>query len=208
MLVVPMLSIHYFAQWLFPTDATHPFIEMVLQNPQPVYLVPIVVAAVIVAPVVEEFMFRVFLQGWLERLCLRGPQTTGDPPGRAQGGPTTRSATGRGRRGRRAGLAAHAMARPTDCPVLTSRQTDGSAERRRPADSRGGCPILVSGLLFALAHAGQGPAPIPLFFLGLGLGYLYQRTHRVLPCIVVHFLVNTTAVVQLALYVAQQAGPN
>ena len=67
-------------------------------------------------------------------------------------------------------------------------------------------PILISGSLFALAHAGQGPAPIPLFFLGLGLGYLYQRTHRILPCIVVHFLVNSTAVVQLALYVAQQSG--
>ena len=74
MLVVPMLSIHYLAQWVFPTEETHPFIEMVLQNPRPIYLAPIIVAAVIVAPVVEEFMFRVFLQGWLERLCLRGPR--------------------------------------------------------------------------------------------------------------------------------------
>lgn len=58
-------------------------------------------------------------------------------------------------------------------------------------------PILISSLLFAGAHFGQGAAPIGLFFLALGLGYVYQRTHRIVPCIVVHVLVNLTAVLQL-----------
>ena len=44
--------------------------------------------------------------------------------------------------------------------------------------------------MFASMHIGHGPAPIPLFFLGIGLGYTYQRTHRVLPCIVTHALFN------------------
>jgi membrane protease YdiL (CAAX protease family) len=34
------------------------------------------------------------------------------------------------------------------------------------------------------------PDPIPLFVLALGLGYLYRQTHRILPCIVVHLLLN------------------
>jgi hypothetical protein len=58
-------------------------------------------------------------------------------------------------------------------------------------------PLLVSSGLFAMAHYNHGPDPIPLFFLAVGLGYLYQRTHRVLPCIVVHFLVNATTMMRL-----------
>ena len=53
-------------------------------------------------------------------------------------------------------------------------------------------PILVSSLVFALLHLGQGGAPIPLFFLAVGLGFLYQRTGRLTPCIVVHMLLNGT----------------
>ncbi|HTN76424.1 MAG TPA: CPBP family intramembrane glutamic endopeptidase, partial [Pirellulaceae bacterium] len=63
-------------------------------------------------------------------------------------------------------------------------------------------PILVSALLFAGAHYSHGPAPIALFFLAIGLGYLYQRTHRLLPCIMVHFLLNgwTTVVLLIEIY--------
>ena len=58
-------------------------------------------------------------------------------------------------------------------------------------------PIVVSAAVFALLHWGHGPDPIPLFFLAAGLGYLYQRTHRIVPCIVVHFLVNSLSMVAL-----------
>ena len=39
-------------------------------------------------------------------------------------------------------------------------------------------------------HLGQGAAPIPLFILAVGLGLLYQRTGRIVPCIIVHMLLN------------------
>ena len=58
-------------------------------------------------------------------------------------------------------------------------------------------PIVVSSGLFALAHLQHGPDWIPLFVLALGLGYLYQRTQRVLPCIVVHVLFNSLAIIQI-----------
>ncbi len=51
-------------------------------------------------------------------------------------------------------------------------------------------PVYVTSALFALMHFGQGAAPIPLFFLSLGLGFLYQRTGRLFPAIVVHMLLN------------------
>ncbi len=43
--------------------------------------------------------------------------------------------------------------------------------------------------------------PIPLFVLALALGALYYRTHRILPCIVVHVAFNATAVIS-AIYLA------
>ena len=63
-------------------------------------------------------------------------------------------------------------------------------------------PICISSLVFALLHVGQGAAPIPLFVLALGLGYLYQRTGQLLPCIIVHMLLNGTsmAILWLAIY--------
>ena len=51
-------------------------------------------------------------------------------------------------------------------------------------------PIVISSFLFGMAHLGHGPDPIPLFVLALILGYVYQRTHRIVPCIVLHMLFN------------------
>ena len=51
-------------------------------------------------------------------------------------------------------------------------------------------PLIAASLVFALMHLGQGAAPIPLFFLSLGLGYLYRQTGSLVPCIVVHMILN------------------
>jgi membrane protease YdiL (CAAX protease family) len=48
-----------------------------------------------------------------------------------------------------------------------------------------------------LAHYGQGLAPIPLFVLAIGLGYIYEKTGRLWPCIVVHGLLNLLTFVVL-----------
>ena len=61
-------------------------------------------------------------------------------------------------------------------------------------------PILISSALFALAHWGNGPDPVPLFVFALGLGYVYQRTHRAWPCILIHMLLNGLSLSQLWLY--------
>ena len=51
-------------------------------------------------------------------------------------------------------------------------------------------PVVVSSLLFAMMHGGQGAAPIPLFVLSLGLGYLYRQTGSLGPPILVHMFLN------------------
>ena len=82
----------------------------------------------------------------------------------------------------------------TNSPVMAELATN----LRRPAM----WPIVVSATVFAAMHVGHGPDPIPLFVLAAGLGYLYQRTHRILPCIVVHVLLNAFSVTMLWLSIA------
>lgn len=61
-------------------------------------------------------------------------------------------------------------------------------------------PIVISAGLFALLHVTEelSPDPIPLFFFALALGFVYQRTHRLLPCVLMHMLLNAVSLIQLA----------
>jgi membrane protease YdiL (CAAX protease family) len=75
-----------------------------------------------------------------------------------------------------------------------------AADATEPVDHRPwGGAIPTASLIFALLHIGHGTAPIPLFFLALALGYLYQRTHRLLPCATVHFCLNAFSYAELCL---------
>jgi membrane protease YdiL (CAAX protease family) len=249
MLIVPVLLIHYLLQRLMPIDDSHPFVDLILENPRLEYLLPIALVALLAAPVVEEYFFRVLLQGWLERLtaALETPAELTDPTSPAISAPTADEIEpqqesrmddvtegvplenaaeriviqhGRAANG---GETSVNDDNPYRSPADRERQgpesraddpaghPDGvAAEATRPRNGLPQQPTLrwlaigISSLFFALAHFGQGPAPISLFVLALGLGYLYQRTHRVLPGMVVHFLVNLTAVTQLALTVAER----
>lgn len=133
---VPVYALQYFlAQW-YPEE--HPLIHTLTENRDRGLFFLAAVVAVIIAPVTEEFMFRSFLQGWLERI---------------------------------------------------DEKLEGLFESFSPPP-KGMFPILSTSILFAAAHIGSGPAPVPLFFLSLVLGYLYYRTHRILPCIVLHMCLN------------------
>jgi membrane protease YdiL (CAAX protease family) len=125
-------------------------------------------SAVLVAPVFEELFFRVLLQGWLEKIELSLVART-DQSGEGQ--------------------------------IQTVDAEQPAASESTAADvpmglfglSQGMLPIVVSSTLFALMHWGQGGAPIPLFVLALVLGFLYQRTHRILPSLTVHMLLNSVS---------------
>jgi hypothetical protein len=61
----------------------------------------------------------------------------------------------------------------------------------------GWLPVLISSALFGAAHYGYGPEPVPIFLLAIILGYVYQRTHRIIPCIVAHSLFNSLTMITL-----------
>ena len=51
---------------------------------------------------------------------------------------------------------------------------------------------MITSVLFAGMHFGQGGAPIALFFLSIGLGYLYRQTGSMMPPLIVHVILNST----------------
>jgi len=169
-------------QWLlsqfFP--AHHPLLDLLKKNPAPRFFVMSLFAAVLVAPVVEEYLFRLLLQSWIERFVAPGLS----PLRVVIGGRDPLPVVGN-RAVREAGVA---------------RAEPGWDEPPGSAPSRW-IPIVISSTLFALMHLSQGPAPIPLFVFALVLGYLFARTRRILPCIVTHALLNCVSLTGLWLAV-------
>jgi membrane protease YdiL (CAAX protease family) len=148
----------------------HPLIKMVQEQANPTLFVLAFAAAVVVAPICEELLFRLLLQGWLEKWEDRGTITNDE-----------------------------LQMTNDECVAADDSTFDIRPSSLSPAQPpqfglgnlpHGWLPIVLSSLLFALAHVGYGPDPIPLFLLALILGYAYQRTHRIVPSMVAHALFN------------------
>jgi membrane protease YdiL (CAAX protease family) len=167
-LAAPVYSLQALLVHFFPTQ--HPLIEVIEENPSNWTFFIVGLSVSVVAPLSEEFLLRVLVQGWLERVVAEAVPSAF--PGE---NPLDRS-----------NLAGLETALPQcDAPATIARRANIALLRWTP--------VFTSATIFALLHFGQGPAPIPLFFLALGLGYLYQRTHRLWPSAIVHFLLNSSS---------------
>lgn len=172
----------------------HPLVDALRERPEPQMLLVGAAMAVLVAPIFEELAIRLVLQGGLEHFAVRlawqsrteasdiepmpeGPfaeQPSPDPPRQlAEDNPYAPPAT------------------DTPAPPMPHAETWLLSDKL-PAIWRV-IPILISATVFSALHFTHGPDWIPLFFLALGLGYIYQRTGRILPCIIVHFLINAVS---------------
>jgi membrane protease YdiL (CAAX protease family) len=196
MIAVPVYFLQAMIVWLGGWAYQHPLIEMLQQKPDFGLFVLLAMSACVVAPLSEEWFFRVIFQGWLERACAwvkarldaeRPPPDVNylkleSPQIEAALNPyavtTTVSKWGEP-------IAAE-LKPPSEAPA----ELDA---REEPAHRVlvHWVPILFSSVLFGLAHFGHGPAPITLTILAIALGYLYQRTHSIVPVIVVHALFNS-----------------
>jgi membrane protease YdiL (CAAX protease family) len=179
-LAPPVYGLQRFLTIWFPYD--HPLISVLQKHPQPILHAAVFFSAVVAAPVVEEFFYRVLWQGWL----LAFAQRRSDFLQLVLGNPVATA--------------------PISGDVPISDGANGAAPARPGQFSSEIFAILASSALFATMHLSQGAAPIPLFVLALGLGYLMARTGRVLPCIVVHVLLNACSLAML--WTGASAGPS
>ncbi len=140
----------------------HETLTAIADSPTLAVIIATWVSAGIVAPISEEMFFRFVLQSWLQRLRLRGPRLHWL---RVIYGDLKGSA-----------LVAEAGVSPSLEPKAT---------KHSPLFA-----IVVSSLLFALVHLGQGPAPIALFVFALGLGTVFYQTGSIVPSITMHMLLN------------------
>jgi membrane protease YdiL (CAAX protease family) len=179
--IFPTFVLQLILTLLFEPEQGHPLVEEFQTTHTPAMLVVGLFMVVVAAPLFEEFSFRLLLQGWLEKW---EDQTIGY------------SATVRVQR------LAIVEENPEANKEVLSISEDAEPQREviqpvRPpgvgvlADlPHGWFPILVSSVLFGLAHLGHGVSPLPLVLFGMVLGYLYQRTHRLVPSITAHALFN------------------
>lgn len=184
-------------------SGSHPLIEAIEESRDAGLFIVATLFAVLVAPVMEEFIFRLLLQGWLERV-LR-PSTIESATGSEFGEEPPFPGAGLAVEG--AGVVGVSdvespaagespQLNPFASPDPRLVVATGDWEAGLEGESSGAPskifwpPIIISSILFALVHLGHGPAPVPLFFLALLLGYLFQRTHRILPCIALHMALN------------------
>ena len=217
-LAIPTYVLQGILTQFWPSE--HPLIESLKVDRDPQFLAIAMFAAVVAAPLTEEFAFRVLFQGWLEKMF--------DPEAIFRPSFVMRLFAGESARPSSAYVPfpdlvqaelAHPEEEPRSIylgpPPLYGQQSfnpyQAPAQPPAPAPppdiealSAGfprwitdAIPITVTAALFALMHWSHGPDFIPLFFLAIGLGYLYRRTHRITPSLVVHFLLNLTSMLAL-----------
>lgn len=169
--------------------------------------------AVIAAPLAEEFLFRVMLQGWLQSVpfswkrmwwfigasererqkidavetFVLGEHAPADEPELLP-----------------AASASNPYSPPI--PLATVVSDEAPAQSVSVADASVPMipappvwPVFVSGTLFGLAHLGYGLSFVPLILLGIVLGFLYRATHSIWPSLIVHFILNLIAMTSLGI---------
>ena len=169
-------------QWI---ESKHPIVELMQEHPDVGLILASITSAVLVAPVFEEYLFRGLLQGSLEKLLAS--HTASDHHGH------DRSLGDSGNeRPEHVTAVSHSHSVDELDSGADDLQQKPTALDAGPAVTRLAqlTPNVVTSILFAGLHYAHGPDWIPLFFLSLGLGYLYHQTHRLLPSITVHFLLN------------------
>jgi membrane protease YdiL (CAAX protease family) len=76
--LVPVFGVQWFFVFVLDMPSEHPLLKLMLERSSVPVMALATVLAVVVAPVFEEFLFRVLLQGWLESQQVRWRERRGD----------------------------------------------------------------------------------------------------------------------------------
>lgn len=197
--LVPLYALQVLAVMLLGVPPSHPLLDQMASTPDFGVFAAVMFTAVVAAPPFEEMVFRLLLQGGLERWedektawplsSARKAAQIEVPPAEPEGEleePQFQIAPG-----------GELLTDTT--PVEDLGPVEPGGRGAIGSLGHGWAPILASSFLFAIAHLGNGPSPIALFIFAMFLGYLYQRTHRILPCIIAHATLNFISVAVMIL---------
>ena len=206
---LPVYIIQHLLVQVMPSEP-HPLLRLLQQSRDPATLILAGRDRRHSGPIVEEFLFRVVLQGALEGVETRAPLTPTKSCNRRRHRQISSKRMNRSTIRGQPPLAVDASIQDIDtADESPAAASDPAAVTTALPRGRvwglpaGIWPIFISSTLFALMHWRQGPDPIPLFILAIALGYLYRQTHRILPSIVVHMLLNSCS---LAAFWLQPSG--
>ena len=178
-------------------------IEMVERGQNFTIFAVAVFLAVGVAPLAEEFLFRILLQGWLEARQMRGRAE------RQLNAEMLENIAAKVENAESSQVVSVDSDNPyAPPPAIASStmpiesQADTTIDLVAGQLMPGWAPLITSAVIFALLHATQGPDPIALLPLALVLGYLYRQTHRIVPSLVAHAFLNATSMLLLWLNLA------
>ncbi|MCI0360544.1 MAG: CPBP family intramembrane metalloprotease [Planctomycetaceae bacterium] len=193
----------------FWKPSKHPLMEMFKDSPDASFFIVLFVAASVVAPIFEELVFRVILQGFLEKVfTFRGPahELFFGSPSYAAVEPLAES-----NQSADSGIVFVADRSPLDAdpyrpPTIVGEEIVSAMveDHENQPILRGlsaWLPIAMSAIIFALLHEQHGPDWVALTVLAAGMGFLYQRTHRLVPSLTVHALLNSLSMFGLWLQV-------
>lgn len=203
------------------TEYSHPLLDEVRRNATLGSYLLGVVTAVLLAPLAEEFLFRVLIQGWLQSWPVSTPRQILFGAGLAERNVTLKNATSNSAWD--AGddgewdVQAELVDAPLHPPLVATTVSASPNPYAVPLSSEAGqagvdsvaphdtlaqfvppvWPSIVTGILFGLAHWGYGLSFIPLIVLGILLGLLYRATNSIWPCFLVHFALNGSSMLML-----------
>ncbi len=191
---LPMIALQASLVHLLKYKYEHPLIELTTQTKDPLLFTLAVVAAALIAPLFEEFIFRGLLQGWLEKLCYGRASSEAIIVGGTETLPPCIDVENSVEPVTKFPLDPNPYASPQSS---VSASHTAAIETSLPPAKFDWLAIIGSTLVFALLHYSHGPAWIPLLLFGAALGYVYQRTHRIWPGIVAHMLLNSVTMIGL-----------
>jgi membrane protease YdiL (CAAX protease family) len=181
-----MVKLGKFMDW--PTQ-DHPFAELGKGSLYPVEWGLLIFAAIVVAPVWEEFLFRGLVQPWVLSRPYGGWAVLGVAL-------TWTLATRMDRLSLAAAQGRGLFVELLPVVVLIGLVPLYAALREQGEPAAG---LFSTAVLFAWVHVRVWPSPIPLLLLALGLGWLAYRTRNLVGSILVHSLFNGVACLLLLL---------
>jgi membrane protease YdiL (CAAX protease family) len=179
----PVCAIQFLAVRIWRSQ-THPVEQMVLEKLTPGVAILAVLSTMVLAPLIEELLFRGILQRWLGRFVEDRPL------------PTTTiqengwSATLESKNESFLWDSEYAPPKSTAIGPVSEILLNGHQLAEQPSSRSSNLPILLTSIFFAAMHLPQWPAPIAIFLLSMALGTVYQRTGSLLASVTMHATFN------------------